>query len=111
MPSTFCQLLDRKYRKFNTRCAERLKHYCNRWMRPRLVEKVKQNTFLNIWFSFINTHVWRNHIDIEIQKVAFSAQLKLAHMTNLPIVIHCRDNELEVYEILIKVVLFIYLFF
>ena len=39
------------------------------------------------------------------QEIAFLAQLCIANKTKMPIVIHCRDTEQTVYEILKKVYL------
>jgi TatD DNase family protein len=43
-------------------------------------------------------------VNLEVQQIAFIAQLKMAKNTGLPIVIHCRDREIEVYELLKRVI-------
>jgi Tat protein secretion system quality control protein TatD with DNase activity len=40
---------------------------------------------------------------MERQEKVFLAQLKLARETDMPIVIHCRDAEQKVYDIMVKV--------
>lgn len=42
----------------------------------------------------------KNHVEMSIQEEAFKAQLQMAYETKKPIVIHCRDMEKEVYEIM-----------
>ena len=42
----------------------------------------------------------RNNVNLEKQKVAFVAQLKIANETKMPIVIHCRNTEEMVFELL-----------
>ena len=40
---------------------------------------------------------------MEKQEQVFLAQLKIARETDMPIVIHCRDAEKKVFEIMVKV--------
>lgn len=43
---------------------------------------------------------------MEKQERVFLAQLKIARETDMPIVIHCRNAEIEVFEILVKVLVY-----
>lgn len=45
----------------------------------------------------------RNNVYESVQIATFKAQLQLAYETKKPLVIHCRDFELEVYQIMKKV--------
>jgi Tat protein secretion system quality control protein TatD with DNase activity len=43
-------------------------------------------------------------VSIEKQRIVFEAQLNIANETGHPLVIHCRDAEAEVFEILKNVI-------
>ena len=47
----------------------------------------------------------------EKQKLAFIAQIKIAVEHNLPIVIHCRDAELDCWDIMEEVIIFSIIWF
>lgn len=53
---------------------------------------------LNIFVVF-----FRNNVPMDVQRRTFKSQLAIAFETNKPIVIHCRDMEVEVFEIMQEV--------
>lgn len=47
--------------------------------------------------------IFRNNVPMDVQRRTFKSQLAIAFETNKPIVIHCRDMEVEVFEIMQEV--------
>lgn len=66
----------------------------------------KQNLYVNRLIEILNNPLFsliRNSVPYEQQVIAFEAQLNIANERNVPLVIHCRDAEAEVFEIMKKV--------
>lgn len=61
----------------------------------------------SIYYKFC----YRNKVEIEQQHKVFRAQLSIARETGMPIVIHCRDAENDVFDILSEVSFKTFFFF
>ncbi len=72
-------------------------------MWSRLISQVNINIYKTIINKKVHLFFKRNKVNLNQQIKVFEAQLLIANEMNLPIVIHCRENELEVFEILKKV--------
>ncbi len=80
-------------------------HFANKWddkIRNLVYETLSKPGIVAIGECGLD-YSRKNNVPMDIQRRTFKAQLEIAYETNKPIVIHCRDMETEVFEIMKEV--------